>query len=234
MKKIILSLVLTICLSQMLHAQAAIVALIFGDKVATENFNIGLELGFPYGSVSSIDHASYKLGLNFGIAGNIKLSEYWSVSPNIYFLSNRNVKTDRFSLNSNNTILNGEFVDVPTEFTVKYIDVPIFFNYFFAEKPFKIGLAPQISFRTDAHADFSNDEGDFNFGIKKHTESIDYGFIAQVGYILGKGGQGKEMHIQLRYYQGLADVFKNDYISGSNKASYFSVHLSLPFIKKQE
>lgn len=234
MKKIILSFALALCCAQMLHAQAAIVALIFGDKVATENFNIGLELGIPIGSISSVDHSSYKSGLNFGISGNIKLSEYWSMSPNIYFLSMRNVKTDQFSLNSDNTILNGEFVNVPTEFAIKYIDVPIFFNYNFTEKPFKIGLAPQISFRTGADAKFTNEEGDFEYGIKKHTESLDYGFIAQIGYIVGKGGQGKEMHFQLRYYQGLADVFKNDYIDGNNYANYFSVHVSVPFIKKQE
>ena len=70
--------------------------------------------------------------------------------------------------------------------------------------------------------------------IKDQTESIDYGFIAQVGYIMEKGGQGKEIHIQLRYYQGLADVFKNDFISSTNNASYLSLHLSIPFIKKQD
>jgi len=150
------------------------------------------------GSISSIDDSSAKLGLHFGISGNIKLSETWSMNPTIFFLSKRNVKTDMFSLNSNNAALNAQFVNVPTDFSLTYIDVPIFINYNFTEKPYKIGLAPQISFRRDATALFSNDDGDFEYNIKDHTDAIDYGFIAQVGYIWGKGGQGKEIHIQLR------------------------------------
>jgi len=234
MKKTITSLILVLCFTQMVNAQAALFALIFGDKVATENFNIGLEIGFPYNSISSIDDSSANLGLHFGISGNIKISEKWSMNPTIFFLSKRNIKTDRFSLNSSNASLNAEFVNVPTDFSVNYIDVPIFFNYNFPKKPYKIGIAPQISFRNDATAIFSNGDGDFEYNIKDQTESIDYGFIAQVGYIMGKGGQGKEIHIQLRYYQGLADVFKNDFISSTNNASYLSLHLSIPFIKKQD
>jgi len=42
MKKIITSVVLILCCIQMVNAKAALFTLIFGDKVATENFNIGL------------------------------------------------------------------------------------------------------------------------------------------------------------------------------------------------
>lgn len=234
MKKILLNIAFIICFASTVNAQAALFALVFGDKVATENFNIGLELGIPYNSVSSIDNSTSKLGLNFGISGNIKLSENWIMSPNIYFLSRRNLKTDSFSLTSNNSTLNDQFINVPTEFSLNYIDVPIFFNYFFTDKSIKVGLAPQISFRTDANGLFSNEDGEFDYNIKDQTQDIDYGFLAQVGYILGKDGQGKEIHVQLRYYQGLANVFNNDYINGTNKASFISLHLSVPFIKTTE
>ncbi|MDO6472628.1 porin family protein [Maribacter sp. 1_MG-2023] len=234
MRKVVLHLALIICFTSTVNAQAALFALVFGDKVATENFNIGLEIGFPYNSISSIDDSSPKLGLNFGISGNIKLSENWIMSPNIYFLSRRNLKTDSFSLTSNNSTLNDQFINVPTEFSLNYIDVPIFFNYIFTEKSIKLGLAPQISFRTDANGLFSNEDGEFDFNIKNQTEEIDYGFLAQLGYILGKDGQGKEIHLQLRYYQGLANVFKTNYINGSNKVSFLSLHISVPFIKSAE
>jgi len=234
MKKVITVLILFLSFTQLASAQAAIFALIFGDKVATENFNVGLEIGFPYSSISSIEDSSRDLGLNFGISANIKLSEKWSMNPTIFFLSKRNMETDRFSLTSANEILNAEFANVPTQFSLSYIDVPVFFNYYFTEKPFKIGLAPQISFRTDATGTFSNDDGDFEYNIKDQTESIDYGFLAQVGYILGKDGQGKEIHVQLRYFQGLSDAFNNDYIGSSNNANYFSLHVSVPFVKKPD
>ena len=79
-------------LSVSLHAQAALFAILFGDKVASGKFNISLELGgaFPnYSNISNTDLS--KLGINFGIGGNLKLSENWFLSPNIYFLAKRNL-----------------------------------------------------------------------------------------------------------------------------------------------
>ena len=73
-----------------MSGQAAIIALIFGDKVASEQFNISLELGGNFSYFSEMEDISqFKYGLNFGIAGNVQLNESWYLIPSAFFLSKR-------------------------------------------------------------------------------------------------------------------------------------------------
>ncbi len=233
MKKVIIILTLIFGV-QSLHSQAALFALIFGDKVASENFNIGLEIGFPYANLSEVEGNSGKLGLNFGMSGNIKLNEQWSIHPSAFFLSNRGVELDALSLNSSNAELNSNFQNVPAKLKLSYIDVPVFINYRFSNSNFKVGLAPQISFRTSANAVFTNDQGDFDFDIKDQTSGTDFGMIAQVGYIWYNKKFDKEVHIHLRYYQGFSDAIDDGLVAGNNEFNYLGISLSFPFVKKSE
>lgn len=219
---------------QYTNAQAALFALIFGDKVASENFNVGLEIGLPLATISNVAGTSSKTGITFGIAGNIKVNENWSVHPTAYFLSRRGGKFDQLSLISNDLELNAKFQNVPTELTVSYIDVPVFLNYQFSDSPFKIGIAPQISFRTGSQAIFSNPQGDFDASVKDVTNSTDIGMIFQVGYVFFSKKFDKEVHVQLRYFQGFNDVYDDSFVTGTNKSSYFGLALSFPFVAKPE
>lgn len=214
------------------HAQAALAAILFGDKVATENFNIGMEFGIPLANISDVDGSSSKTGVNFGISANIKLNDNWSLHPNAFFLSRRGANVDALSLNSDDPELNVKFQEVPATVKVNYIDVPIFVNYRFTNSNFKVGLAPQISFRTGANAIFTNAQGDFDFTIDNATHSIDFGLVTQVGYVLFSEKKQKEIHVQLRYFQGFTDVYDDSLIPGNNTSHYFALFLSFPFIAK--
>jgi len=219
---------------QYANAQAALFALLLGEKVATENFNIGLEIGIPYGTISGTSGTSSKTGITFGIGGNIKLNDNWSVHPSAYFLSKRGGKFDQLSLISDDIELNGKFQNVPTELTLNYIDVPVFLNYRFSESNFKLGIAPQISFNTGSDAVFTNAQGDFSYSVQDVTNSMDFGMIFQLGYIFYSNKFDKEIHMQLRYFQGFNDVYDDVFVPGTNKSSYLGVAFSFPFIAKTE
>lgn len=232
MKKLIL--IAFILFTQYTNAQAALFALIFGDKVATENFNVGLEVGLPFSSIENTADTSIKAGITFGIAGNIKLNDHWSVHPTAYFLSRRGGKFDALSLISDDLELNSLFENVPAELTVNYIDVPVFLNYQFTDSPFKIGVAPQISFRTGSQAIFSNDQGDLDVSVKDVTNATDIGMIIQAGYVFYNKKFDKEIHIQLRYFQGFNDIYDESFVAGSNRSNYIGLAFSLPFVAKPE
>ena len=234
MKKLLLIIALSGIFQVGVQAQAALFALIFGDKVATENFNVGLEIGFPYGTVSDFNGNSSNLGLHFGIGANVRFNDNWSLNPAAYFLSTRGADLDALSLNSADTELNGKFQAVPATLRTNFIDVPVFLNYRFTDSNFKIGLAPQISFRTRSNAIFSNEFGDFDYDIADQTASTDFGLITQLGYIWNSENKNLEVHIQLRYFQGFADVYDDTLVSGENNMRYFSLSLSFPFVKKSE
>ncbi len=210
-------------------AQAALFALLFGDKVASERFNISLEIGATLLGYTNIDNKS-NLGINFGIGGNLKLSENWYLSPNIYFLAKRNLRVDQFSLNTGNAGLDAQFMNVPLDITLNYIDVPIFISYQTNNKKYRFGLAPQFSFLQKSRGLFRNSNGEFSQNFDGYTEEIDYGLMADFGYILGKAHKGKGVHIHLRYYYGFTDILKDQLSTAQNRSNYLSLHLSLPFI----
>lgn len=220
-----------VMLSISLHSQAALFAILFGDKVASEKFNISLEAGgtFPnYSKISNTDRS--KLGINFGIGGNLKLSENWFLSPNIYFLAKRNIQLKDFSLNTSNPALNAQFVGVPTEVTLSYIDIPVFIHYQTNNKKYRFGVAPQISLLQKSRGIFSNSSGDFTQNFDGQTRDVDYGMMASFGYVLGKAHKGRGVHLYLRYYHGFTDILNDALSTQNNRSNYLSLHLSLPFI----
>ncbi len=230
----IIILVLVFGTVQKTNAQAAIVALIFGDKVASEKFNISMELGVNFSQFSNLSNTKqFQSGLNFGIAGNLMLSENWYLSPTVYFVSKRKLKVESFSLNSGNPDLDQEFIDKNTDFFLDYIDVPILIAYQTNNKKFRFGIAPQISFLKKSNVEVFGDYGNFKQDYKSETNSIDYGLMTSIGYSLGQARKGKGVYLQLRYYQGLADVFKDALSTNVNKGSYFAFHISLPFITEE-
>ncbi|MCM5662891.1 porin family protein [Galbibacter mesophilus] len=212
------------------NAQAAILAALFGDKVASEKFNVSMEIGVPLTNYSNIDGNSPNLGINFGIAGNLKINERWSLSPTAYFLSKRSFDIESFSLNSGDAYLDNIYQNVPATISIDYITLPIFLYYNIPNSKWRLGLAPQVSFKQNVDAKFSSDIGKFEQAVGIHTNDIDYGLIANLSYYLRYKRHGKGLYVSLRYSQSFTDAFKNSFIDGNNRGHYLSFHISLPFI----
>lgn len=218
---------------QLANAQAAILALIFGDKVATENFNLSMEIGFPINHFSNVDDLKRRNGINFGIAGNIKFSENWYLSPTVYFMSRRSVKLENTSLNTNDSYINSLYANTTAQMKINYTDIHALVTYQLSDSNFRFGLSPQVSFLSKARATYEGAEGDFTQNIDDFVNKTDFGLIANVGYFLRSGHQGKGIIFNVRYYHGFTDVLKDNFASGKNNSSYFAVHVSLPFITEE-
>lgn len=213
---------------QKANGQAALLALIFGDQVASEQFNLSLELGWNYSTISNFEELKRANAVNFGLGTNFKLSEKFYLSPTVYFLSKRSLKFNSYSLNTGNDILDMEFQNTSGESNISYIDIPVLLWY--QMNKVRLGIGPQVSFLTNSTLLFKGADGDFTQNVKDQTNSTDYGIMASVSYELGKARRGKGLFIQLRYYQGFTNIYKNPINVDSNVGSYFSIHLSLPFI----
>lgn len=213
---------------QKANGQAALLALLFGDQVASEEFNLSLELGSNFSTISNFSDLKRANATNFGLGLNFKLSDRLYLSPSVYFLSKRKLKFDSYSLNTGNENIDMEFQNTSGEANIGYIDVPVILWYQIDK--IRLGFGPQVSFLTQSSLLFKGTNGDFTQNVKDKTNSTDYGLMGSISYELGKARRGKGIFIQLRYYQGFMDVYKNPINVDTNKASYFSVHLSLPFI----
>ena len=213
---------------QKVYSQAAILAIIFGDKVASEEFNLSLELGGNFSTVSNFTDMKRTNETNFGLGCNFKLSEHFYLSPSVFFLSKRKFEFTSYSLNTGNDHIDNEFVNKSGNGNFNYIDVPVLLWY--EINKVWLGLGPQVSFLTKSNLVFKGEYGDFTQDIKDNTNNLDYGIMASVGYELGKARKGKGIFIQARYYQGFADIYNDQISNQTNQGSYFSFHLSLPFI----
>lgn len=228
-KKTIIAVSVLLFSTTLVHAQAALFAMLFGDKVASEKFNISLEVGGVFPAYTNIENDA-ALGINFGMAGNLKLSEHWYMSPNIYILARRNLTLDQFLLNSGNDVLDSQFMNVPTDIKLRYIDVPVLFYYETKNRKYRFGLGPQVSFLQNSEATFTNNQGEFTQDLDGYISDVDYGLMADFGYILGNAHKGKGIHIHLRYYYGFVDVLNDQLSTATNNSNYLSLHLSFPFI----
>lgn len=229
--KALLTALIVISIHGSVSGQAAIIAILFGDKVASENFNISMEVGGAYANFSDLDNVDWaKFGLNFGIAGNARLSKNFFVSPGIYFLARRNMLISSFNLNTGTPELDQQFQNVSGELSLSYIDIPILLSYQTNNKKFRFSLAPQISILQDADAIYKGESGDFHSNLRSDLESVDYGGMIDIAYVLGKAHKGRGIFIHARYYQGFTDVIKTSVSPSNNQISFFSFHLSLPFI----
>lgn len=219
--------------SNFVNGQAAILALIFGDKVASENFNLSMEIGGNFTHYSNLDNFDRtRLGINFGISGNLKVSERFYLSPGIFFLGNRNIKFNNLSLQSSSPSLNENFNNVSTELNMNYYEVPILFSYLNKKGNFKYSVGPQFSFLKNSEMVYLGEQGEFTEDFDYNTKSNDFGVLADIAYIFRNFNGNKDMHIHARYYYGTQDVFKSNFSAAKNNSSYFSVILSFPFIKK--
>jgi hypothetical protein len=229
--KIVLA-ALLISFSAITYSQAALLALIFGDKVASEKFNIGLEAG---GSFTFITKMPYKkrsaLSINFGISGNLQLSKQWYFSPTAYFSAGRVILLEDAPIYPNN-VIKASYTSSDAKLSVNYVDLPLFFFYQIKETGFRLGIAPQFSFRTNANIDYEIDGSNHKIDIKHETIMMEFGLLFSTTYVMFSGRKGKGLHIGLRYFQGFTNSFKKTFVlaPGPRINSYIGVNLSFPFI----
>ena len=231
--KHLLLILFMMCFGIKANSQAAIFALLFGDKVASENFNVSLEAGFASTGISNLNFdPSRNAGIQFGIGFNIKLNENLSLSPGGYFFSTRSVKLkDAPVYQGENIEIVEEYSDVIARF--QYIDVPVKVTYTFTNSSWAVGLAPQVSFLTNTSAKyvFGNSET-LTADISDFAENFEYGMQAFVSRSFMLSGK-KIMVLGIRYYQGFNDVVRQEtvFTPGSNRSNYIGAMVSFPFIE---
>jgi hypothetical protein len=74
------------------YGQAAIIVLILGDKVATEQFHLSIDGAINISSLQGLDEGKTSGGVNFGLGTHIKLGDKWHLKPEFKPLSRKGAK----------------------------------------------------------------------------------------------------------------------------------------------
>jgi hypothetical protein len=213
-------------------SQAALIALIFGDKVASEKFHLSVDLGMNISSLPGIEPQQHNRGLYFGLGTFIKLDDKWTLNPEFKPLSPRGARSIS-PLNDYSSVLS----DVTYDVDLNYIDVPVLLQYRINEK-FFASAGPQISFLTSATQVASGNLPlgnvvDIEESVKSSFKPIHISIPVELGYSLSDARKGKGMNIKFRYNIGVSQVIASSSV-GKSSGSTFQIFASFPFIKVEQ
>jgi hypothetical protein len=213
------------------HGQAALIALLFGDKVTTEKFHLSVDLGMNFSSMPGLLQQSGSNGFYFGLGTFIKLNDKFTLNPEFKPLSPRGA-SNVWPITDYSQVLSG------TEYGIKlnYIDIPVLLQYRINEKLFA-SAGPQVSFLTAASQVASGNLPSGNSvelkePMKSNFESVYFSIPLELGYTLADARKGKGMDIKMRYNIGISNmVALSSYESSTG--STFQVFLSFPFVNDE-
>ncbi len=222
---------------QLLRGQAALLVLIFGEKVATENFYFSLKVGVSYSMITHVDEGKYRIGPNFGLVNNIRLTDRLFLTPEFLPLSPRGVREVPI-LTTGDPNLDDLLVDPSsTDRRLSYIDVPLLLRYRLTER-LMVSAGPQISFLTGATDIYRSEpmegvELTTELDIKEAIKPVDLGAVLDVSYLFSEPMGGKGLILYLRYNLGFVDMVKDN--SGDpSRNSAIQFGAAFPFIEKQD
>ena len=236
MKKFILSMMFIIFLAPLVRGQAALLVLLFGDKVASEELHFSLKLGANVGNLSGIDGTETHWGPNFGLLVNIKLSDKFSLIPEFSPLSKKGAKNIPLVVTGNPN-LDALLANSPkSKRTLEYIDLAVVGRYNINDR-LSVGAGPYMGIltgATDVYTATAIEDDDLNYkdNIKSQLNSLDFGAIFEVTYKLSKARGGKGLAVHVRYQLGLTDIVK-DNVGDAVTNSCFQLTVSFPFIKDE-
>jgi opacity protein-like surface antigen len=196
-----------------------IAVLAFGFTNAQE-VKFGVKGGINLSTLTGdIENASSKVGFQVGGFAEIKLSDKFSVQPELLY-SLQGVKIEEsipeFDLNFKSTD------------NLSYLNIPVMAKYYVAEK-FSLEAGPQIGFLLSAKSDFTDISGDKatsgDIDVKDDYKSIDFGVNFGAGFDFTEN-----LSAGLRYNLGLSNIAEN--VEGENfkqKNSVFSLSVGYKF-----
>jgi len=202
-----------------------VLGILFGDKLASDNFNIGFEIGMNLSTVGDLNGAAVTRGTLLGLFGTWRFSEHYHLFTGVLPLSPKGAK-DADPIPLNDPVLDPLVAAGKMERNLGYIDVPVLLQWAqHRDGGVRIGAGPQLGIMLSANDRYaaSTPQGTavvVEVDIEKSIERFDAGIAFDAEYRITGLGLG----IGLRYYQGLTDLLRgsgpslhNQVLSGSGR-----------------
>jgi hypothetical protein len=220
---------------QTAHGQAALLVLLFGEQVASEEFYFSLKLGANVAEVTGFEGGSTRLALNFGLLATIKLSDQFYVVPEFAPLSGKGIsKFPTVSTGDPNLdALLGN--DNKTSVEFNYLDIPVVVKYY-PLTTLNVGVGPYVSYLLAAERRVQGSLASTGSpltlidDVKARFNKWDYGAVFEVGYAPWRTAKTDELNFHLRYALGLSNI-NGDAGGKTLSHSVFQIFVSLPFME---
>jgi len=207
------------------RAQGVVLGILFGDRLASETFNIGIEIGANLATLEGLDGASRSPGPLFGLFASWRFSEHYHLFTGVLPLSSKGAK-DADPIPLNDAELDPLVAAGRMERDLGYVDIPILFQL--AQRRdggFRVGVGPQIGFLVSAKDRYAGTTTQGTAAtIENDIDDSVEGFDAGVSVDAEYRFSGLGLAIGIRYYHGVTDITQgsgpaihNRVLSGSGR-----------------
>ncbi len=210
-------------------ADGQVLILLFGEKLSTENFNIGLDLGMNFSNLTEMTGAERSRGLMLGLFGEWRFSEHFHLQPALIGISRKGAEgITPLPLGDSEVdpLVSGGSMTRD----LKYLDIPVVLQYVVGgASGFRIGAGPQLSILREA-VDRYEDRSAQGTTVKAESDvkdqltGTDVGVVFDVEFEFSEG-----MAIGGRYFHGLTDAMKS---GSTSRNRVFSASIRVPVGRK--
>ncbi|HYE55921.1 MAG TPA: porin family protein [Chitinophagaceae bacterium] len=160
------------------------------------------------GGSTAPDYSDLKAGHTFSFSYELPASKNFVIQPELGFVR----------LSSNESITNSTV-------NLDYITLPVILKFVTNSQNFSVYAGPQLSFLTNANNRTSAGKVD----IRENLTETDFSAAAGIEYITPVN-----VTINLRYVQGMSNVFKVEYDDFTSRHQYVSVTVGYLFGRKKK
>lgn len=203
-----------------LHAQAIILVMIFGPKVAAPDLHFGIKAGVNASSLTGLEDTGTRWGFNYGVVLNKRLDDEgkWWILPELAPLSPKGASSAGVVpayLQGNEDLDEVLSRTSRTEVNFNFIDLPVVLSYR-PDPRFRVGAGPYVAYRTSAKSVFTTTappvSGDIgvDFNSSDYYQRWDFGAVLEAGFSPWGSKTRRRPTIFVRYQFGFTDLLRDN------------------------
>jgi hypothetical protein len=215
-------------LSQPSKGQAAYIVLIFGDKIATENFHLTIEAGLNHSQMPGLEGSKGKFGIYYGMGIYMKINDKWAFTPEFKPFSYRGAENVK-------PISPYDIDDATYNLALNYLDVPFLFQYKISPKLF-ITTGPQVNLLLSAkqrgigYVPGTDRDIKISESFYDKFEPVYFSWPAEIIFHIPDVIKTQDIELKGRYSVSFNNVIA-DKSYGSSHITMLQFILSIPFVK---
>lgn len=191
------------------HGQV-LLGILFGDKLVSERFHIGLNVGLNVSDLGGVSGTKVSTGLMLGLVAEWRISGRFYLQPELlpFFRAGaKNLPVTPGLPGGIDTLV----ADKSNQRNMSYFAIPILVKYAAVPHRLFLGAGPQVNFLTSATDVFSGvitNQIGITEDIEDQLSSTDAGVAFHIEYKLGPSVVAASINV--RYYLGLTDTIKDN------------------------
>jgi hypothetical protein len=197
----------------------ALLIILFGDKLSTEKFQLGINADLVWSSLTGTGEASTRFSWAFGAYGEVRLSNRWRLQPELTIktpagATNLPITTpgSPFSSPSGDPTLDSIAAAGTVTRSANYITLPLMVKYVAGR--FTLGAGGSVGILTGASDELVSDVERGGLNLKaSNTDSLntfDAGLIGSLSFMLKPKLQMRSLRVEAKFYYGLTNTVKDN------------------------